>query len=115
MSFAEGGVRRVREIKEGRSELIIPVDQTSLSPPQVRLMKSFNVAILKALTTQREDQFFKNCEEAMKVFASMAGQSCFAEHQSKKSSIPYARQAVEMAIESLLEHLGQNLITRHDN
>ena len=109
----------MKEIKQSKTKLIVPidvdVDEATLPAPQVRLLKSLNALILSALTTVEEDQFFKTTEEIMMICAGIINQSHFSKAQSKNNSIPYAKQAIELSIDSLQEQLERNALNRYDH
>ena len=86
-----------------------------LSPSQIRLIRSLNIILNHILSTPDENEFFEGSAEMMQICASLIKQSNFAAIVDKKSKIPYAKQAIEYAIDLLQEQIQNTSFTKYDN
>ena len=87
----------------------LQLDISGLSDSQQRLLRYINSAILHAITTSDEGEYFDHTTEAMQIFASLIRQANFAEREAKRySHIPYPTQALEFCIETIVDDISEN-------
>lgn len=100
-------------LKTKNQPLIISMDTSELSPKQCRLIKSLNAYLANVLSTDNESEFFDGSAEVMRLCASVIKCSSFVE--DKKTTIPYAEQALEYSLEILHENIESKKIVQFDN
>lgn len=91
-----------------QNETAISINSEGLNSTQVRLVKSLHCLIRNVLTTQEESEFFDSSAELMKKCAEIVKTAQFAQGAKQ---IPYGEQAVEYAVDHLVEQLGQGIET----
>lgn len=94
--------------------LQIIIENEQLKTEHKRLLKYLCSVLSEATTTDDEETYFNNTTEAFKLVAAMIKQAHFpkinTEHQ-----IPYADQALELALDSLLDDLSNKKSLIFDN
>jgi hypothetical protein len=102
----------MHDLKPEMKELILKLDVESLTPTQVRLIKSVTGLLTHVLAADEESEYFEMSSELMKKVAEAIKHADFANNNRKMN---YGNQAVEFAIDFINESLDQNKIHNLDN
>ena len=87
----------------------LQLDISGLSESQQRLLRYINSALLHAITTADEGEYFDHTAQAMRIFSSLVRQADFVEKEAKgHSQIPYPTQALEFCIETIVDDISEN-------
>jgi endonuclease III-like uncharacterized protein len=96
------------------NSLLIEFDTESLTPQQVRLVKSLNMILGELLTSHTEHEYFECAQLLFSIAASLIQNSPFPNDMKKLSNIQYSDQAIEYAMDKIQEVLGDGQITPVD-
>lgn len=96
-------------------KVLIELDASELTNQQVRLIKSINAMLAHVVTTDEEEEFFEGSAEFMRMCASLIKQSNFSTELKGKNDIPYAEQALEYSMDTLMEHMSNSKVVHYDN
>lgn len=94
------------------NEVILTIDKETLSPTQLRLIKSLNSLMVAVVAAEDEAEYFETSATMIRKIAELIKHSNFPEHHK---NIPYGNQAVEFALDSLNGELEENNLTNLDN
>lgn len=97
-----------------KEKLYIEIDATELSAAQMRAIKTLNMLLSHALTTESEGEFFDSSAEAMRVCASLIKQANFVD-EMHESEIPYAQQVLEFSMDVLQDQMSSAKVINYDN
>jgi len=97
-----------------KEKLYIEIDATELSAAQIRAIKTLNMLINHAMTTESEGEFFDSSAEAMRVCASLIKQANYID-ETNESEIPYAQQVLEFSMDILQEQMSSSKVINYDN
>lgn len=100
-----GGQMDKNQQATSRSILTLHISTENLTPQQQRLIKTINSILPELLLCGEEGDFFQATSEAMKTLGNLVRHSKFA--MESESHIPYAIQALEMAVENLNDTLTE--------
>ena len=90
-------------------------ESNDLNKVQSRLLRSLNHTLNQIISTNNEQDFFFLSSEAMRLLASLIKQSNFQQNHNKSFDIPYADQAIEFSIDSLIEKIQNKKYLHFDN
>ncbi|MBT3234488.1 MAG: hypothetical protein HN353_00905 [Bdellovibrionales bacterium] len=103
-------------LRSKKSEpLIIKIDKSQLTNPQIRLLRSLNCLLKDILITSDETEYFDGSAEVMRLCAALIRQAQFNVDHTQSSEIPYAKQALEYSTEVLREYIETAKIITFDN
>ncbi len=94
--------------------LTIELDTAELNPQQVRLVKTINSLIAHIATTEDENDYFETCSALMKQVAAFVKQANFNDFPPY-DEIPYAEQALEYSIDSIIDNIHSDKLNSYDN
>jgi len=95
----------MQSLSKKEMELILKMDTETMSPTQIRLVKSIHALLAHVLSSEEEGEYFETSAELMKKTADLIKQSAFAVSHKNMS---YGDQAVEFAVDTLNEALEEN-------
>ena len=90
------------------------IDCSGLPESTVRLIRSLNGLLTTILVTESEKEFFDGSAELLRGCAMIVKKAKFAKKKTSVN-IAYSEQAIEFAIEQLLERIEQAKIMQYDN
>lgn len=93
--------------------LKVAIPTKGLHAQQIRLLKAVIPGLLEILTTEREDIFFTQSKETLRIWATMVKLSNFAEKNS--GSLAYGNQAIEYAIDEIIDGIKSKNFIQLDN
>ena len=97
------------------STVKIEIETQDLSAQQVRLLKSINTMMLHVLKSEDEDQYFEGSAELMRMCSALVSQAHFNESTKNATTIPYAQQALEYAMDVVQEYIEKQKVISYDN
>ena len=97
-----------------KEKFYIEIDATELSAAQMRALKTLNMLLNHALTTESEGEFFDSSAEIMRVCASLIKQANFVSDM-KEGDIPYAEQVLEYSMDILQDQVHSSKVINYDN
>lgn len=96
-------------ISLSKKQQTLQLDISGLSESQQRLIRYINSALLQAITTEDEGEYFNYTSEAMRIFSSLVKQAHFAQREAEHySHIPYSTQALEFCVETIADDLSED-------
>ncbi len=98
-----------------KDSMVIKIKSEGLTEQQKRLIKSLNTYLVELLNTEKEENFFKNTEETVRVLAALVKQSNFSTFVKSEDDIAYAEQALESSFDSVIEKLYTSETVIYDN
>lgn len=102
----------MQSLSKKEMELILKMDTETMSPTQIRLVKSIHALLANVLSSEEEGEYFETSAELMKKTAELIKHSSFA---TSHKNMSYGEQAVEFAVDTLNESLDENKIQNLDN
>ncbi|MBF0312538.1 MAG: hypothetical protein HQK50_12530 [Oligoflexia bacterium] len=97
-----------------KDQLNLTLDISRLSEQQVRMIRAFNALVVELLSTSTEEGYFEKSSEVLRLWA-MAVKNTNFSHQKHIDNINYSDQAIEYAIDSLMEFLNSPKSSSFDN
>lgn len=91
----------------------LTIETKDLNEVQIRLLKRINTMLLHTLTTEDEAQYFEATAEVFKLVATAVKDADFC--TEKVSHITYGTQALEYALDGLMDHINAKKIVGWDN
>ncbi|MCB9094264.1 MAG: hypothetical protein H6621_04265 [Halobacteriovoraceae bacterium] len=95
--------------------LVIKIDTEGMTEQQKRLIKTLNTLMKDIISTDSEEVFFKQTQEAVRNLAALVKQSHFATFVKAGDEIAYAEQALEYSFDSVQEKLYTSETNVYDN
>ena len=84
---------------------------TGLSPQQQRMLRRLNCVLIELSSADSEEEFFSFSTEAMQLCAAIIKQSTLRSNASNG----YREQALELALDTIMEQLRNSTIVSFDN
>lgn len=94
--------------------MTIKIDTENMTAQQKRAIRTINTLLCDLAITSSEEDYFNNASEIIKLVASLVKIANFAQAH-KDDAIPYAIQALELAIENTAENLLDDKMAVYDN
>lgn len=89
-----------------QKELTMKLDTETLTPAQVKILKSMHSLIANVLTTDDESEYFETSAELLKKATELIKHSQFA---TENKNMSYGEQAVEYAVDTLNEGIQDKM------
>ena len=80
-----------------------------------RLIKSLELIASQLVQSKNENDFFEDSAELLRICAVLVFNAQFAKEKEEITAIPYARQAIEYAVDHLFDLMIQDRINQYDN
>ena len=93
-------------------ELVMKMDTHSLTPTQIRLVKTIHSLVAHVLAAEEESEYFEASAELFKKSAELVKHASFARDHK---NMTYGTQALEFAVDSLNECMDEDKVQNLDN
>lgn len=113
--FINPGIHMSVETSVKNNTVKIEIDTQDLSTQQVRLLRSINTMMLHVLKAEDEEQYFEGSAELLRMCAALVSQAHFNESSKNHTSIPYSQQALEYAMDIVVEYIEKQKVVSYDN
>jgi len=87
----------------GRNVLNLKIEADELSESQVRLIKSINSLLVYNMTIDEEAEYFESSAQLLNLISLAIRESNFLQDHNKSDKKNLGNQAIEYALESLIE------------
>lgn len=93
-------------------DITMKMNTEELTATQIRLVKSIHSLLANVLVADEEGEYFEASAELLKKTAELIKHASFA---TENKTISYGDQAIEYAIDTLSEEMGERRIHNIDN